>query len=320
MEVRIVMKSILRYPGGKSKKGIQDKILAYAPADIKEYREPFVGGGGIFFALDGRIWPKPPVRWINDKNEDLVAVYEALRDRVDEFIAKCREISPPQENEPTVYPKDGSSGKKYNARLKAKFDELVQNRGRDRALSYFFINRTVWAGRVNYEIESRLYFSNPDGWNIIETDRLANAGNLLTGVKITTGDYAPLLSESGESVWIYCDPPYVKDTIGAKASKLYQNSFTYDDHKRLAKCITESPHRICLSYDDDEKGIVRELYAGSQFHIFDAAWTYCGTASANGEKKMIGKELIITNYPPLIEPMCKIQRYVDMFDEGTAYA
>ena len=43
------MKSIFRYPGGKSKPAIQKTILKYVPQDIKEYREPFVGGGGIFY-------------------------------------------------------------------------------------------------------------------------------------------------------------------------------------------------------------------------------------------------------------------------------
>ena len=38
------MNSIFRYPGGKSRRAVQQLILSYAPADYREYREPFVGG------------------------------------------------------------------------------------------------------------------------------------------------------------------------------------------------------------------------------------------------------------------------------------
>ena len=49
-----------------------------------------------------------------------------------------------------------------------------------------------------------------------------------------------------------------------------------------------------MSYDDDEKGFIRELYA--DLNIYNEEWTYCGSSSANGEEKRVGKELLITNY------------------------
>ncbi len=95
-------------------------------------------------------------------------------------------------------------GKLHNKRLGEKFKELLEDRENDPALSYFFINRTVWAGRVNYSIPSRLYYSNPQGWNITKTPKLRQAGELMKDTKITCGDFAPLLQEPGKDVWIYC--------------------------------------------------------------------------------------------------------------------
>jgi len=43
-----MIKSPLRYPGGKSR--AVKKISSLVP-DFKEYREPFVGGGSIFVYL-----------------------------------------------------------------------------------------------------------------------------------------------------------------------------------------------------------------------------------------------------------------------------
>ena len=72
---------VLRYPGGKSKPQARDQIKAYFPDTFAAYREPFLGGAGIFFSVD----PAIP-RWINDLNRPLIAVYEALKARPKEFI------------------------------------------------------------------------------------------------------------------------------------------------------------------------------------------------------------------------------------------
>src|ERR1019366_6296269 len=86
-----VIKGIFRYPGGKSKKSIRDKIMVrfLLKNKIGEFRDAMVGGGGIFFAIDKSI-----KRWANDVDPYLMEVYMALKDRPDEFIAACREISP----------------------------------------------------------------------------------------------------------------------------------------------------------------------------------------------------------------------------------
>ena len=43
------IKSPLRYPGGKSK--VAKFIIEHIKTDFNEFREPFVGGGSIFFYL-----------------------------------------------------------------------------------------------------------------------------------------------------------------------------------------------------------------------------------------------------------------------------
>ena len=55
------IKSPLRYPGGKSR---AVKTIAPLIPDFEEFREPFVGGGSVFFYCKQRF----PQRkfWIND--------------------------------------------------------------------------------------------------------------------------------------------------------------------------------------------------------------------------------------------------------------
>jgi DNA adenine methylase len=282
------MSGIFRYPGGKSRRGIQELIFAHFPKDFREFRDAFVGGGGILFGID-----TSKRRWLNDMNTHLIAVYLALRDRPREFIELCREIGPPRPNDPQyVSPK----GTKYNKRLRDLFYRLRDDPTTDLALRYFFLNRTGYAGRVVLDGDrvNRTMYSNPKGWNIINTDRLVEAAELLAGTEITCGDYEPLFTAPGERVQVYGDPPYVRDTELPKSGKLYQHGFTYDDHRRLAQVVRACPHNVCLSYDDHP--LVRELYRG--FFIHELSWTYCGTSL---KRKKNGRELLITNYAVQVE-------------------
>jgi DNA adenine methylase len=290
------MKSCFRYPGGKSR--VANLILKYMPEGTVEYREPFVGGGGVFFNLPSSVQSK----WINDLNKPLIEVYLAFRDRPVEFIKACREISPIVAGEIEVPTK--GTGKPYNARLGKLFEEFKYNEGMDQALRYFFINRTVWAGRVNYDpaFESRLYYSNPTGWNITKGDLLERVADHIAGTKITALDYSELLDGTGDGVWVYLDPPYVVDTRLARSSKLYECGFSDEDHVRFAEVCKRTGYKVCISYDNDPK--VYELFSDAGFHIYEHSWTYSGTQVCSrkrgvytaGEDKKAGKELIITNY------------------------
>lgn len=288
-----ILRSPFRYSGGKSKSSIIQRIKKYFPEKIDEYRECCVGGGGVFFSIPQNAVKR---RWINDLDENLISVYLALKDRPEAFIASCKAIEAAKDGEPlTSARKNGREI--HNARLKAKFDELANDPNADPALRYFFINRTVWLGRVNYNEKSQLYFSSDKGWDIVDTNRLERVAEHMKDVKITCLDYRKVLEEpgqDGEEVLIYVDPPYVVNTSLSKSRRLYAYNFEMQDHYDFAEEVKKCRHKVLVSYDDDKKGIVRSLFKEEDgFHIFEAEWAYCGSGN---KKKSIGKELIITNY------------------------
>jgi DNA adenine methylase len=221
-----------------------------------------------------------------------MGVYLSLRNNPEYFINLCRQIKPAQPNEELTSTKVGGR-KIYNKRLKEQFDwfvsdDFVRLNNHWCAVKYFYVNRTVFAGRVNYDIPSRMYFSNPSGWNIVKTDKLEKAGKILQNTKITHGSYQPLLAE-GKECFCYLDPPYVVNTNLSRCSQLYKHNFTIADHIQLAKDVTNSKNKILISYDDNQ--LIRDLY--KDFNIIEIDCIYSGTT--NKQKKR-GKELVITNY------------------------
>jgi len=279
------LKSPLRYPGGKNR--VARRLLAHAPAH-SDYREIFAGGGAVFFAKS-----RAKKNWLNDLHPGLYAFYRAVQKQFDAFADLCRN-------------QDGE--------LRALFDEwagrrdLMEKSGdehlAERAVQYFFLNRTVWGGRVVYDPrrKSRLYFSNPRGWSNIEKKlaHLRMISRKLEGVKITCQSYEKCLSGATSETFIYADPPYFRESVGHVTDRLYDKSFDIECHRELACRLAASGAKVMVSYDDCPE--IRELYAG--WKIRKLQWHYCGRyavtndakRSGEKEKKVLGNELIIMNY------------------------
>jgi len=62
---------LLRWPGGKSEE--LDRIRAHIPHTVRNYFEPFVGGGAVFLAIDDRV-----PAYLNDISEELVEFYAEI--------------------------------------------------------------------------------------------------------------------------------------------------------------------------------------------------------------------------------------------------
>ena len=71
---------LLRWPGGKSSE--LDRIRAHIPPTVRNYFEPFIGGGAVFLAIDNRI-----PAYLNDISEELVEFYAEISDGADDL---CR--------------------------------------------------------------------------------------------------------------------------------------------------------------------------------------------------------------------------------------
>ncbi len=281
------LKSPLRYPGGKSR--VAKLLLPFVP-EHREYREPFVGGGGVFFAK-----PKAEVNWLNDTHPGLYAFYVTVRDKFDAFADMCRK----QRGDKRALFNYWISRRDL---MKAEGDEALLQR----AVQFYYINRTVWGGRVVYDPsrKSRLYFSNPQGWSNLEK-KLAHLRDIsakLQGVRITCLGFEDCLEGASEETFIYCDPPYIRDTNCHPTDKLYEKSFTQALHHHLADLLRETPAKVMLSYDDTPEA--RALYNGEGWHFVELEWKYAGRyavtkeARALGlkEKKITGQELLILSY------------------------
>lgn len=266
------IKSPLRYPGGKSK--AVNQILPHIPLDIKEFREPFIGGGSVFLSFRQQYSVVPVHYWINDLNYDLYCFWKFAQDRNEELVKNILEFKEKFSEGRELY--------LYLTQATKAYSDF------ERAVRFFILNRITFSGVTESGGYSQKAFE--QRFTPSSLERLKQVNAYLTSVKITQGDYAAVLAEPGEDVFIFLDPPYWKAT----QSKLYGvkgNLHTSFDHERLANLLKNCQHRWLMTYDDSPK--IRELFSFAQIEEWELQYGMNNYKQSFAAK---GQELFIKNY------------------------
>jgi len=264
-----MIKSPLRYPGGKSR--AIKKIMPLIP-DFEEFREPFVGGGSVFIALKQRF----PNRqfWINDLYQNLYTFWKMSQAHLTEVVQQVK-----------IWKSEFDDGKelfKYLNENNANFNELKM------ASAFFVYNRITFSGTTEAGGFSKQAFDKRfTGSSIQRLELLQEI--LIDNIQITNSDYQEVIDEKGKNVFLFLDPPYYSATSSAlygKNGKLH----TQFDHERLAKVLENCPHRWLMTYDDSE--YIRNLYHFAKIQSWDLTY---GMRNITVTSDQLGKELFISN-------------------------
>ncbi len=256
------VQSPFRYPGGKfyALKFILP-LLEAVPHD--EYREPFVGGGSVFFGKN-----KVEINVLNDLESQVIEVYKTIKSK-----SRCQRLA-------DRVAKEIASRERHS--------EIRDLRPKDRdeaAFRTYYLNRTSYSGIINkpawgYEVG---FSSPPANWPAF----LAGAHPKLKGVQLYSKDFLDvmLMPKVGNNLLTYLDPPYFL----ADQKRAYTKPFQLSDHVRLERALRSYDSPFVLSYDDCAE--VRDLYSWA--NIYPRQWFH-NTANSSGPRK-VGRELLISN-------------------------
>ncbi len=267
-----MLKSPLRYPGGKSK--AINQIVEYLPESFSEFREPFIGGGSVFIYVKQN-FPNLKI-WINDLNRELFLFWKFAQSDLAQLVQEIRHIK--------VKYTDG----------KLLFRELtnvnVNNLSDlERAVRFFVLNRITFSGTIESGGFSQEAFHKRFTDSSIE--RLEKLENILSeNVQITNLDYSHLLKSEAENVFLFLDPPY----FSATKSKLYGkrgNLHISFEHQRFAELLQQCHHRWLITYDDSPE--IRENFKSANISEWELQYGMNNYRQSGAAK---GKELFITNY------------------------
>jgi len=264
-----MIKSPLRYPGGKSR---AVETIAKLLPDFDEFREPFLGGGSVFVYVKQR-FPKKKY-WINDLYLELYKFWSMTQKDVNALINKVYEWR-------KQYPIGKELFQFLNKNINS-FNDL------EKAAAFFIFNRVTFSGTTLSGGYSESAFTGRFTESSIQ--RLNDLAKVINGSTITNYDYEKVVQKDGENVFIFLDPPYYSATKSALYGK-NGNLHKSFDHKRFAENMRNCPHKWLITYDDSE--YIRELFSFA--NIVPWNLTY-GMRNITDSSNQNGKELFISNY------------------------
>ncbi len=263
-----MIKSPLRYPGGKSR---AVGLISSLVPNFNEFREPFVGGGSVFINLKQQY----PARkfWINDLYFDLFKFWEMAQNQTDKLIEQIYS-----------WRNNFNEGKELHRFLidhKKDFDDLQI------ASAFFICNRITFSGTTESGGFSKQAFK--DRFTESSIQRVKQLAQVLPETKITNLDYQEVVEKQGDEVFIFLDPPYFSATKSALYGK-NGNLHKQFDHQRFAEVMKTCKHQWLITYDDSE--YIKELFDFAEITPFNLMY---GMRNQTKNSNQNGKEILISN-------------------------
>lgn len=253
------IKPFIRWAGGKSR--LLPRILPHVPDSIKDFYEPFLGGGAVFLACATRVTGRAHLA---DLNEHLIAAWIAIRDHQ-------LELRPLLD----WYVANDSEALYYEVRSAAPIS-LVE-----KAARFLYLNGVSWnhlwrensrTGAMNVPWGDRRFKG-------IDEATLTTVGNILTGADIIAADFREVLQSATCGDFVYLDPPYlpiftrpdVEKEPTAKFNKYTAKTFELPDLVDLADICAKLTRRgVSWVMSNRDAESVRDLFPGATIIRFTA--------------------------------------------------
>ena len=245
---KIVNKSPLRYPGGKTRACKILDTIVNKYFDIKQFNtilSPFIGGGSFEFYMQNKYNLKIIA---NDKFTPLYNFWNQSKLNNNELCEK-------------LYKNNDISKEKFQ-----DYRTIIMNETNDliQAYYYFIINRCSFSGATlsgGFSKEASV-----KRFTTSSIDRIKQLN--LSNVDFYNKDFEEFINDNTSNTLIFLDPPYYLE----ENSKLYgcngdmHETFT---HNKLYEIISTKKNWI-MTYNNCD--YIRTLY--KDFTILDAEWSY----------------------------------------------
>jgi DNA adenine methylase len=286
----IAPRPFLKWAGGKSQ--LLQQYLPFFPKTCRNYYEPFLGGGAVFFFLNATVQPQRA--FLMDINLELINVYRCLQDDVGQVIDRLAQHQ--THHCETYY---------YQVRSQTPAAPDWFDRGPDweRAARLMYLNKTCFNGL--YRENSKGQFNVPIGRYknppILDPELLTAASEALQTAQIEVQSFEVILEHATTSEdFVYFDPPYFPISDTSKFTSYNREAFTADDQIRLRDTFAALSQRgVKVMLSNSDCAFIRDLYADYNIHTLYAS----RHINSKGSKRGKISELLITSYSSQLIPV-----------------
>lgn len=268
----------LKWVGGKRQ--LLPQIKLFLPNNLSSYTycEPFVGGGALLFDLQ----PKHAI--INDLNQELINVYNVIKNNPEELIEDLKKHY-------------NTSEYFYEIRSVDRFPLFQEFNNIQRASRIIYLNKTCYNGlyRVNNSGEFNSPFGKYKNPNIVNEPVIRAVSKYLNNVdiKIFSTDFETVLNNLPEHSFVYLDPPYHPLSESSNFTGYTQGGWNENNQIRLRNAcniLNEKDIKFLLSNSSSD--FIKDIYSKYNITIVKA------TRAINSDSSKRGpiNELLIRNY------------------------
>ncbi|MGH8221432.1 MAG: DNA adenine methylase [Woeseiaceae bacterium] len=276
------IKPFIRWAGGKSR--LLPHILPHVPNTIKDYYEPFLGGGAVFLACVGRISGRAVLA---DLNQHLVAAWIAMRDHQ-------RELRPLL----NWYLANDSKDFYYEVRATTP-SGLVE-----KAARFLYLNGVSWnhlwrensrTGAMNVPWGDRRFKG-------IDDSTMSLIREVLVRADILAADFREVLDTATRGDFVYLDPPYlpifsrpdVEKEPTAKFNKYTAKTFEMPDLIELAEiCAGLSRRGVRWVMSNRDTPSIHQLFPDAKIIQFAAHRSLSAQSPREVEAHLSPEALVI---------------------------
>lgn len=268
----------LKWAGGKRQ--LLPEIRKYIPETFHTYYEPFVGAGAVLFDL------QPQKAVINDINAELVNVYYAIKDDVDELIEDLKK----HENDKDYF---------YEIRNMDRTPEYEELSSVKKASRIIYLNKTCFNGlfRVNSRGQFNVPFGKYKNPQIVNEEVLRAVHAYLSSaeIEIKNIDFVSAVANAAKGDFVYFDPPYDPVSETSSFTSYSLNGFKKEDQIRLRDLCVELDQRgVKFLLSNSATDFIIDIYSEKGFIVE----TVSATRNINSVASKRGKidEVLIRNY------------------------
>jgi DNA adenine methylase len=234
-------RAFLKWAGGKY--ALCEMINKMLPRG-ERLIEPFVGAGSVFLNSNYEHY------LLSDINQDLINLYQILKDNPNQFIVDAAKYFTPEFNQAEVYYQLRAD---FNASTDPYFRSLV----------FLYMNRHGYNGLCRYNKSGgynvpfgkykRPYFPEKELYYFAEKAQKAT---------FVCEGYRDIFTQAKSGDVVYCDPPYVPLSKTASFTSYAGNGFGLDEQADLANAAEEvtSVHKVTVLISNHDTIWTRKIY------------------------------------------------------------
>lgn len=270
--------------------------------EIKNYYEPFLGGGAVFFDIVSKYDIKNI--YLFDINEELILVYKVVQKDVEKLIEvlsllKRQYLEMTQEEREIFF---YTIREDYNKTKHLVNHQKYSGKWIHRAAQMIFLNKTCFNGlyRLNRKGEFNVPFGDCKNPKFIDEENFINVSRVLANANIKIGHFENIVADIKDSSFVYFDPPYRPISKTSNFNTYSKNEFNDELQKMLAhtfRKLDEFNVKLMLSNSDPKNTDCQDSFFDNLYKGFNIE-RILATRMINSKGKKRGKifEILIMNY------------------------